>query len=153
MAGLNLTVASGEVTLTAATALTVLTVKAPANQRLRIKGIEVFFKSTSPTDTPVKIEWGRITTDGQTGTATAVTPAKHDDEMGETAQGTYFKNYGTEPTTYGTIFKTWEVQPQVPFVLYFPQGDEIYVKGGNEFGLRLTAAQGQTCSINLIVEE
>jgi hypothetical protein len=118
-----------------------------------VKGLEVFFKSTSPTDTPVKVDIARITSDGQTGTATSVTPVKLDDEMGETAQGTYFAAYGTEPNTYGSILRTWEIQPQIPFVVYFPQGDEIYIKGGNELGVRCNAAQAQTCSVNLIVEE
>jgi hypothetical protein len=153
MSALNLSIPSGEVSLTASTAKTVLTAKAPSNQRLRVKGLEIFFKSTSPTDTPVKIDIARITTDGQTGTATAITPAKLDDEMAETAQGTYFAAYGTEPTSYGAIIRTWEIQPQIPFCVYFPQGDEIYIKGGNELGIRLNPGQNQTCSVNLIVEE
>lgn len=151
MAGLNLMVPSGEMSLTAATAATIATAKAPANQRLRIKGIELFFKSVSPTDTPVKVELSRITTDG--GTATSITPAKMDDDLGETAQGTYKAVYTVEPTTYGANGRTWEIQPQIPFVYYFPVGDEIYIKGGNIWGIRLTAAQAQTASCNLIVEE
>jgi hypothetical protein len=153
MADLLLTVPSGEQALVASTAKTLLTAKAPANQRLKIKGIEVFGKGTSNTDTPIKIEIANITTDGQTGTATAVTPVAVDGEMGETAQGTYYKAYGTEPNTYGSIMRTWEMHPQTGLIVYFPLHDEIKLKGGTEIGVRFTASQSETVSVNLIVEE
>jgi hypothetical protein len=152
MADLVLNVPAGEVSVTS-TAKTFLTMKAPANQRLKIKGIEIFGKGISNTDTPVKVELGIITTDGETGTATAVTAVPNDNDLGETPQGTYYKNYGTEPTTYGNILKTWEIQPQTGLVFYFPVGSEIKLKGGTELGIRLTSNQNETMSLTAVVEE
>jgi hypothetical protein len=152
MADLNLAVSAGECAVTNV-AKTFLTLKAPTNQRIRIKGIEIFGKGTSNTDTPVKVELGRITTDGQTGTATAVTPDPLDEDSAETPQGTYYKNYGTEPTTYGHIMRVWEVHPQTGLVVYFPLHDEIKLAGGKEMGIRLTSNQNETMALNVIVEE
>jgi hypothetical protein len=82
-----------------------------------------------------------------------VTPVANDGDMGETPQGTYFKNYGTEPTTYSSIMRTYEVHPQTGFSLYFPLHDEIILKGGTEIGFRLTSNQNETMSLNILVEE
>ena len=151
MADLILNIPTGEVSLSAATAKTVFSMTAPANQRLKLKGVELFFKGVSATDTPVKCELSLVTTDG--GTATTATPAKNDNDMAETAQGVYKTNYSLEPSAYGANLRTWEVHPQTGLVLYFPTHDEPRLKGGTEMALRLTAAQSQTVSVNAIVEE
>ena len=151
MADLILNIPTGEVSLTAATAKTVFSMTAPANQRLKLKGIELFFKGTSATDTPVKCELSLVTSDA--GTATTATPSKNDNDMAETAQGVYKTNYTSEPSTYGANLRTWEVHPQTGLVLYFPLHDEPRLKGGTEMALRLTAAQAQTVSANAVVEE
>jgi hypothetical protein len=93
-----------------------LTIKAPANQRIKIKGFEIFGKGTSNTDTPVKVEVGKITTDAVGGTSTP-TVSTCDTEYGETAQATYKTGNSSEPT-YGNIFRTWEIHPQTGIVLY-----------------------------------
>jgi hypothetical protein len=152
MADLNLQINAGEVAVTNV-AKTFLTMKAPTNQRIKIKGFEICGKGTSNTDTPVKVELGLITTDGQTGTATAVTPGPHDGDFAETPQGSYFKNYGTEPTTYGAILRTWEVHPQTGLFIYFPMHDEIKLKGGQELGVRMTSNQNETLALVAVVEE
>jgi hypothetical protein len=149
MAALNLSVPTGEISLSAGTAKTVFLCKAPTNQRLRIYGFEIFFKSSSPTDTPVKIEVIRVTSDG---TGSALTPAPNDDDWGETPQGTYKGNYSVEPS-YGTTLRVWEIQPQTGIIYMFPAGQEICVKGGNLIGVRMTATQAETVSLNAIVEE
>jgi hypothetical protein len=150
MADLKLSVPTGEVSLSAGTAKTVLLMKAPANQRLKILGFEIFFKGTSPTDTPVKCELIRVTSDG---TGTAVTPAPNDDDQAETPQGTYKANYSAEPSYGSATLRVWEIQPQTGIIYMFPQGQEIRVKGGNLIGLRMTASQSETVSVNAIVEE
>jgi hypothetical protein len=151
MADLILQVPTGEVSLTGGTAKTVLTLKAPTNQRLKLKGLEVFGKGTSNTDTPVRCEIGLITTDGQT--PPTITPLPNDGDLGETPQGTYKGPYSSEPSTYGSILRTWEVHPQTGLVVYFPMHDEIKLKGGQELGVRLTSTQSETFSVNAIVEE
>jgi len=151
MAGLLFHAPSGEVALVATVAKTVITLTAGSNDRLKLLGIEVFFKGTVTTDTPVKIEISRITTDG--GTATTITPAPNDNNASETIQATVKANYTVEPTTYGANLKTWEVHPQTGLVVYFPLGQELQLKGGTEIGIRLTASQVETVSINLVVDE
>src|SRR5713101_4062389 len=108
MAGLNLHYPSGEVALTAATAKTPITVVAAANHHVKIKGVEIFFKGTSPTDTPAKIIFYRFTTDG---TGTTGTLYVNDENAGETIQATGKINYTAEPTL-GNNFKVWDVHPQ-----------------------------------------
>lgn len=152
MSALNLQVQTGEISVTS-TPKTWLTIKAPANQRVKIKGWGIFGKGTSNTDTPVKVEIALITTDGETGTATAVTPVPNDGDMGETPQSTCFKSYGTEPTTYGAIMRTLEVHPQTGLVEYLPLHDEIVLKGGTELGFRLTSNQNEPMSLNVFIEE
>jgi hypothetical protein len=150
MADLNLSVPTGEVSLGAGTPKTVLLMKAPANQRLKILGFEIFFKGTSPTDTPVKCELIRVTSDG---TGSAITPAANDDDEAETPQGTYKANYTVEPSYGSATLRVWEIQPQTGIIYMFPQGQEVRVKGGNLIGLRMTATQAETVSVNAIVEE
>jgi hypothetical protein len=149
MAGLNLYFPSGEVTLGAGVAKTPITVIAAANHRVKIKGIEVFFKGVSPTDTPVKISFYRFSSDGTGSTGTLYL---QDENAGETIQTTGKISYTAEPTL-GNIFKIWEIHPQTGLVVYFPPGEEIIIKGGNKMGIQCTAAQGQTVSINLYLEE
>lgn len=151
MAGLRLHVPTGEVSLSANTAKTVITLTAPSNHRVLIRGIEVFFKGISPTDTPVKIEISRITTDG--GTASSPTIAKNDENAGETPLSTVKSAYSAEPSTYGNNLKTWEIQPQTGLINWFPPGEEIVVNGGNEIGIRMTAGQAETVSCNVYYEE
>lgn len=152
MADLNYQVATGETSITS-TAKTVVTITAPANQRVKIKGIEIFGKGTSNTDTPVKVElmtYASITG----GTAGSVTTSKLDGDLAETVQSTIAGNYTAEPTyTTGVTVRVWEVHPQTGLAVYFPLHDEIKLKGGNGFALRLTSNQNETMSANVICEE
>jgi hypothetical protein len=150
MADLLLQVNVGECAVTSTTK-TFFTVKAPANQRLKIKGFEIFGKGTSNTDTPVKVEVSKVTADAVGGTSTPTVSAA-DTELAETAQATYKTGYASEPT-YGNIFRTWEIHPQTGLVYYFPLHDEIRVKGGDEIGVRMTSNQAETMSLVALVEE
>lgn len=149
MAGLNLHFPSGEVALSAGVRKTPITVIAAASHRVKIKGVEVFFKGTSATDTPVKIEIYRFSADG---TGSAGTLYVNDENDAETIQTTGKVNYSADPTL-GNIIKTWEVHPQTGLIVYFPLGEELVIKGGNKLGVACTAAQSQTVSVNLYIEE
>ncbi len=151
-ADLLVQVASGEFAL-ASSAKTVFTVTAPSNQRLKVKGLEVFGKGTSSTDTPAKVELMTYASISG-GTAGSVTTSKVDGDMGETVQSTIAGAYSAEPTyTTGVTIRTWEVHPQTGLVVYFPMHDEIKIKGGTGFAIRATQAQADTFSFNLIYEE
>lgn len=150
MAGVRVSVPSGEVSLTAATAKTVLSLKAAANHRALVKSLKVFFKGIVTTDTPVKIRLVRITADS--GTGSAVTEVKVNEADNETIQCVGRHTFTVEPTI-GDVIDTWEVHPQTGLVVFYPQGEELAIIGGNEFALEMTAAQAQTVSASLTVEE
>lgn len=152
MSALNYQVATGESSITS-TAKTVVTVGAPANQRVKIKGVSVFGKGTSNTDTPVKVELMTYASISG-GTAGSVTTSKQDGDLSETIQSTIAGNYTAEPTyTSPVTIQTWEVHPQTGFAVFFPLHDEIVLKGGTGFAVRLTSNQNETMSVNLTCEE
>jgi hypothetical protein len=152
MSALNFQITTGEASITS-TAKTVITLTAPTNQRVKIKGLSVFGKGTSNTDTPVKVELLTYASLSG-GTAGSVTTSKQDGDMGETVQSTIAGNYTVEPTyTTAVTVQTWEVHPQTGIAVYFPLHDEIVLKGGQGFAVRLTSNQNETMSVNLSCEE
>ena len=149
MAGVNFHIPSNEVSLSAGTAKTVLQLVAAANHRVKVKGISVFFKGTSNTDTPVKI---RLLRQADAGTSSAATPVKNSDSDDETLQTTGRHSATVEPTA-GDVLQMWEVHPQTGLVFFFPLGEEVIVKGSGRLGIECTAAQGQTVAANFYGEE
>ena len=150
MAGVKVSVPSGEVSLSAGVAKTVLSLKAAANHRALVKSIKVFFKGIVTTDTPVKIRLVRITTDS--GTGSAITEVKVNEADNETIQSVGRHTFTVEPTI-GDVLETWEIHPQTGLVVFYPPDDELVIIGGNEVALEMTAAQAQTVSANLTIEE
>ena len=113
----------------------------------------MFGKGTSNTDTPVKVELLKAASIAS-GTAGSVTASALDPDYAETLQATATGNYSAEPTyTTAVTIRTWEVHPQTGLVVYFPMHDEIKVKGGGVFAVRMTSNQAETMSVNLIYEE
>lgn len=150
-AGCNLSLTTGEQTYTAATAKTALQVIAAAQHRVRLIGISIYFKDTVVTDTPVLVKLCRQTTAGTPGSSPAF--VKKDENMGETIQTTAGINYsGTEPTITD-VLETKEIHPQTGEKFFWPFAQEIYIKGGNRFGIQITAAQTQTGVVNIEIEE
>ena len=138
MADLNVQIRTLEVAYTASTPTTAIAIAAPSNQRIKVKGIEVFGKGTSNTDTPVKIELLKAASLAS-GTAGTVVSSTLDTDFGETPQATVSGNYSAEPTyTTSVIMRVWEVQPQTGLIVYFPMHDEIKIKGGGAFAVRVT---------------
>lgn len=143
MAGLNLDVTSGEVALVAATAKTVLQVKAPSNQRLLVKGMKIMGKAAAGgTDTPTKV---RITRNSSSfGTGTSGTPVKKNPSLSETIQSTSFYNFTIEPTSPTDAGVMYEVNPQTGLIEYFPFDQPIHVPGGQSLQVELTSPSGST---------
>lgn len=127
---------TGGVALSAATAKTVLSVFAPANQRVAVSGIHVSFDGVAGTGVPVDVEVARTTT---AGTNTSVTPRKTDDDIATAVQSTAAEDYSVEPT-YGDILKEIHVHPQSGYEVHIPFGKEIIVGGGDRLSIRCTAA-------------
>jgi hypothetical protein len=153
MALLHVRVSSGEVVMVAATAKTVLQIKAPANQRLVIKRLEVMGKQPAGgTDTPSKIRLTRSTANFGTATGAATTD-KNNPSNGETLQGTYGYNFTAEPTSPTDAGRTWEVNPQLGVIDDLVQDKWIEVPGGQAINVEITAAATPTWVVDAFVEE
>jgi hypothetical protein len=138
MAGLICSVNSGEVSLAAATAKTVLQIKAPANQRVLIKALRILGKQDAGgTDKPLKVRATRST--ANFGTGSAATPGKRNPSNGETVQTAAAGNFTVEPTTPSDSGQWWEVQPQSGLEEFFGPGDEIEIPGGQSWQLEMTS--------------
>ena len=131
------------ISLTAATAKTVVAVSTSATRRARIMGFGLGFDSTTATDNSVLVEVVR--SDGTTaGTATSRTPVPLD--PGESAAlCSGFVNYSAEPTTL-VVVREFRITPVGGGVIYPLEFlDAIYAATTSKvLGLRLTAAQNQS---------
>lgn len=150
MAGLQFHANTPDISLTAATAKTVVQIVAASNHRVLVKGIEVSFAGTSATDTPVLVEWVKQTT---AGTMTSLTLDKHDPSYDETLQTTAQHTATVEPTTTALVRWSKRIHPQNAQLILFPPGFELIVPGGERRGLLCTAAANQTVCVHLICEE
>lgn len=140
MAGVQWSVPSGEVSLSAGVAKTVLQVVAASNHRVLIKMLKVFGKGTVSSDTPILVELVRQST---AGTSTAGTPVKVNEGDNETLTVTARVNATVEPTT-SDVIEQWYIHPQGGSLEYTPITMEHPVIGGGRLGVRMTAAQAQT---------
>ncbi len=141
MAGLNFRAIIPE-TLTTTAALTLIRLKAPANQRVLIRGFGISFKGVTAPDPPIKVDLLRQTTDG---TGSALTLNKADPGYAETIQTAAIQTVTVEPTA-GEILWTREIHPQGGGIdKDFAFDRPIIIPGGGRVGLRVTAA---TTSIN-----
>ena len=152
MSALVCHVNSGEVTLVASTAKSVLQIKAPANQRVLLKAIKLFGKQPAGgTDTPVKIRLTRST--ANFGTFSAATANKNNPSNGETIQTSCGANASAEPTapTDGGLW--WEVQPQSGVIEFLPPGLEVQIPGGQAINIECTSNGTPTVMITATFEE
>lgn len=153
MSGLNLTVQTAELALSAATTKTLIQVIAAANHRVKIKGWGIYFDGTSVTGEPVQVELLRQST-AIGGTPTANNPVKDDPDATETVQTTA-QIYGTSPTepTAGDVLDMCEVHPQGSYEVKYGLGDEKVIKGGGRMGIRATAPAAVNARVKLFLEE
>lgn len=134
MAGIIASAVTAEVSLTAATARTIIQVAAATNHRVRILGIGLHCDGTSPTAEPIKVDIYRQTT---AGTMTALQPrlvAPATESVQTTAQ-----HSATAEPTYGDLIDSFEVHPQSGYAERYPVGQEIIVPGGGRLGVVCTA--------------
>lgn len=140
---------TAEVSLTAATAKTVLFVKAPSNHRIKILGWGVFFSGTSGTAEPVLCLLRRATTDP---TATSLTPVKLDDDIGQAIQSTAGYNATAEPTM-SDVLDGANVHPQAGYEKIYPLGSEPVIGGGDRCVIVCTAPAGVDVLPKIYFEE
>lgn len=141
MAALTFHVNSGEVALAAATAKTVLQIKAPANQRVVVKGLRIFGKQAAGGSDPVvKVRMTRST--ANFGTGTSATPGKNDPSDSETIQSTAASNFTVEPTSPTDSGLWWEFQPQLGIEEFLPLDMVIKIPGGQSVNFEMTTPSG-----------
>lgn len=132
MAGVRLTCQSPKITFSTST-ITLLQIKAAANQRVVVSEVSVSFDGTSNTAAPIQVDLLRQST---AGTMTSLTPAKVNSSDSETVQTTAQHTATVEPTA-STLLMTEQVHPQTGFLWQARFGEEIIVPGGGYLGVRL----------------
>lgn len=130
----------GAVALSAATAKSILGVKAHANSGLQVKGIEVAFDGVTASAVPVLVELCYATFGANSpGTNSTSTTPRQTYGRSLTAGFTSGKTWTTEPTTL-TVIRELLLSPNGGvLVLQYPLGQEPDCALGEGFVVRCTA--------------
>lgn len=129
------------VALAAATAKTVIGVKAHANSGILLKKLKLSFDGVTATAIPVTVEIGYCTwaTNGPGTNSTSVTPVQVNGRV-LTAGFTAGKTWTSEPTTI-TVVDSFTLAAFMGTAIYdIPLGDEYDSALGEGYVVRLTAA-------------
>jgi hypothetical protein len=138
--------------LVAATAKTVASVQAAANQVVKILGLKISHDGATSTAAPDITDYNRCTF-GAAGTGTSVTPSKNDPGRAETIQSTALKAYSVEPTTQSSYDE--QNVPLYNGLLWAltPSDRPIIVVGGQGFVIRCTAQATANATGAMLCEE
>jgi NaMN:DMB phosphoribosyltransferase len=136
------TKSTAAVSVSAATAKSVLSIITPATRRARIKRITIGGLSVTASDVPGTVEIVQFDTDG---TGTAVTPTALD--PAEPASLVTSKaNYSAEPTTNVVVRSVFPLSPQgVTAEKAFGPGEELVIPVSKTATVRVTFPQAQSC--------
>lgn len=142
----------GAVALAAATAKTVIGVKAHANSGLLLSAIKISFPDTSATEVPVLVELMYSTwASNSPGTNSTSTTARQSNGRSITAGFTAGKTWTAEPTTL-TELETWTLTPNGGLVIYdLPLGKEYDCALAEGFVIRCNAPSATDVRANLQV--
>ena len=145
----------GAIALAAATAKSVVGVKAAANVCFRLTEVAVSFDGATSTAVPPICEFMQSTFGANSpGTnSTSVTPAKRDTGRAETVQATAARNWTTEPTTLTLQRPIYVGAFNGLYHVIYPFASPFIVIGGQGAVLRLTAAAIVNASGHLSGEE
>ncbi len=151
MAGLGFTAQTHEDT-TGTSAQTVLQIKAPTNQKIKISEWEISFKGIVNTDPPVLVEVYRQSTAG--GGGAGLTLVKDNPDDGATIQSTAQEAVvgTTQPMNGDCLFRE-EVHPQAGYSWQAPFGKEYLIAGGQRIGIVVTATVARNCVARMRGEE
>lgn len=134
-------VPASTVALTAATAKSVLGVKAAANVCAKLTEVGASFDGATSSNAPAVCEFMQSTfaTNGPGTNSTSVTPAKRDTGRAETIQATAAKNWTTEPTVL-TLQRPLDIGQFNGVVVYMhPFAAPFIVIGGQGAVLRVNS--------------
>jgi hypothetical protein len=141
-------VTPSEVALVAGTAKTVLMLTAPANQRVVIQRMGVFFDGTKSNNEPVFIQLYRMTS---AGTFTSGSAADYQD-LGITFNTAMGYNATVEPSQ-GELVDTFNIHPQQGIEIILPLMQELIISGGGRVGMVVTASDAVNCVAKMMFEE
>lgn len=141
-------VTPSEVALVADTAKTVLMITAPANQRVVVQRMGIFFDGTKSNDAPALIQLYRME---DAGTLTSGSVADYQD-LGVTFNTTFGYNATAEPT-YGELVDSFNIHPQQGIEIILPLMQELIVAGGGRVGMVVTASSSVNCIAKMMFEE
>lgn len=154
MANVYTNATSGEVSVVATTAKTVLQIKAPTNQRILIWEVLVEGKAAAGgTDTPMKVRLTRSTANFGSAASSLSTYSKNNPSDSETLQATVTSNFNVEPTSPSDGGLWLEVQPQLSQAFIYSPTRPIVIPGGQSAQFEVTAPANQTVVITLRCEE
>lgn len=139
------------VSLTAATAKTVIMISAPSSRRGKVKELAVGFSSTNTAHAPVLVRLMRATTAGTAGSSATPAPI---DPADPAALFTAGVNYSAEPTLTDTVAGPFRITPVGGQLIYpIPLGDEVFIATSGRVALVCTAPDGQTVDAYIKHEE
>lgn len=143
---------AGDISLSAATAKTILSAINAANSTIKLTELSVSFDGVTANAEPVTVELCS-STEATAGTATSHTMTQTGGPT-RTVQATAKRNYTAEPTVL-TVLKRWLVHPQGgALLIQFPLGREpMQVTGGSALTIRCTAPAAVSCQGYMEIEE
>lgn len=143
------------VALTAATAKSVVGVKAASNICVKVTEVSTSFDGATSSNAPAVCEFMQSTfaTNGPGTNSTSVTPAKRDTGRAETIQATAAKTWTTEPTVL-TLQRTLDIGQFNGVVVYMhPFASPFIIIGGQGAVLRINSPNNVNYSGGLTGEE
>jgi hypothetical protein len=153
MAALICDIPFSAVALTASTAKTVVAVKAPANQVLRVLEACVSFDGSTSTNTPALVELCTWTGAGAGTPGSIPTPVKRDTGRTETVQSTAGVGYTAEPTVLAAEQSKYLGQFNGFFHYILPFAAPIIVPGGKGYAVRVTSPNTVNAAGHITFEE
>src|SRR5438309_869286 len=128
MAAIDATLSWSQVSLVGNTSKTLGLLKAPTNQKLRIKEYCVTTDGAASSNAPFPVDIGRPTGAGTPGSTP--TPKKNDPDVQAAIQATAGINYSAEPTWTSLIDRTFDIAQYGGFLhVIVPQTSPILVPG------------------------
>lgn len=145
------TLNSGAVSLSAATAKTVLQLVTPSTTRAKIVSFSVSFNSVTASDAPAVVDLIRQTTAGTGGTS-ATLAALDPDAPAALSSGLY--NIASSEPTSGNVLWTGYVTPVGGLFVYnFAEGEEPVLDISDRVGIRITSPSAVSAIATLTYAE
>lgn len=127
---------------------TLIQIRPPDNQRVKIIGADIGLQGSQPASTPIRLDWIVQTT---AGTASSLTGQKQDRGADETIEAKLFKDFTVEPSPAAFPIAEISLHQQHSIPWYPPR--PLIVKGGERVGLRYISGVFVNVSVTLHLEE